>query len=166
MPRDAGQGSEGGAATRRQSTALDAELAQLEALDAEGLRQSWERHFGAPAPSALPPRLLLLAIAYDLQAAALGGLTKVIEQRLGRIAEGDAPTSSAQPASVRLKPGATLLRDWGGQAYRVEVLADGGFSFEGQVWRSLSAITREITGTNRNGPAFFGLRAGGANGSK
>ncbi len=32
-------------------------------------------------------------------------------------------------------------------------------------WRSLSAIAREITGTSRNGPAFFGLRGGATHGA-
>ena len=58
---------------------------------------------------------------------------------------------------VKLKPGAVRLRDWGGRSCRVEVGADGSFAFEGRKWRSLSAIARRITGTGRNGPAFFGL---------
>ena len=119
-------------------------------------------HFGAAPPPALPPRLLLLAIAYDLQASALGGLSSSTEKRLARIAEGGDHTG---PVPIRLKPGATLLRDWGGQAWRVEVKADGTFGCEGKTWRSLSAIAREITGTSRNGPAFFGLRGGGNHGA-
>jgi hypothetical protein len=59
---------------------------------------------------------------------------------------------------MKIKPGATLLRDWGGRTWRVEVIAGGSFEWDGRRWRSLSAIAREITGTSRNGPAFFGLR--------
>ena len=61
----------------------------------------------------------------------------------------DFVTKFVWPAPIRLKPGATLFRDWGGQAWRVEVKADGTFGFEGKTWRSLSAIAREITGTSR-----------------
>jgi hypothetical protein len=43
-----------------------------------------------------------------------------------------------------------------------------GFRYQGKIYRSLTAIAREITGTHRNGAAFFGLRdakgsAGGRN---
>ena len=41
----------------------------------------------------------------------------------------------------------------------VMVLADG-FQHQGKVYRSLSQLAREITGTRWNGPAFFGLRKG------
>jgi len=37
------------------------------------------------------------------------------------------------------------------------VLADG-YEWEGRPYRSLSAVARAITGSRRNGPAFFGLR--------
>jgi hypothetical protein len=144
---------------------LDAQLACLEALDAEGLMATWEQSHGSPPPSALPPRIFLLALAHDLQAGVLGGLTPALERRLARIADGVDRSESARPALMKIKPGATLLRDWGGRTWRVEVNADGSFEWDGQRWRSLSAIAREITGTSRNGPAFFGLRGGTSHGA-
>ena len=69
-------------------------------------------------------------------------------------------SDTARPVPIKIKPGATLLRDWGGRTWRVEVIADGSFEWDGRRWRSLSAIARAITGTSRNGPAFFGLRGG------
>jgi hypothetical protein len=47
---------------------------------------------------------------------------------------------------------------WKGKSYRVMVMADG-FAYEGQTFPSLSEIASEITGTNWNGPRFFGLRS-------
>jgi hypothetical protein len=41
----------------------------------------------------------------------------------------------------------------------VEV-TETGYLWRGRCWASLSSIAREITGTRRNGPAFFGLRDG------
>jgi hypothetical protein len=38
----------------------------------------------------------------------------------------------------------------------VKVLVDG-FEFNGQIYRSLSAIAREVTGTKWNGFLFFNL---------
>ncbi len=126
---------------------------------------AWEQRHGSPPPSVLPPRLLLLALAHDLQARALGGLTPALERRLARIAAGAGSSDTARPVPIKIKPGATLLRDWGGRTWRVEVIADGSFEWDGRSWRSLSAIASAITGTSRNGPAFFGLRRGGSHGA-
>ena len=87
-----------------------------------------------------------------------------MESRLARIAAGTNHRDRAKPTPLRIKAGATLVRDWGGKSWRVEVNADASFTWEGRRWRSLSAIASAITGTNRNGPAFFGLRGGASYG--
>jgi len=38
------------------------------------------------------------------------------------------------------------------------IVVENGFSWDGKQYRSLSEIARAITGTNWNGPRFFGLR--------
>jgi hypothetical protein len=38
------------------------------------------------------------------------------------------------------------------------VMADG-FAYDGRTYASLSEIASKITGTNWNGPRFFGLRS-------
>jgi hypothetical protein len=39
------------------------------------------------------------------------------------------------------------------------VVVPGGFLWQCETYDSLSTIAKEITGTNWNGPRFFGLRA-------
>jgi len=53
-------------------------------------------------------------------------------------------------------PGSAITRTYRGHDLTVTVL-DRGFDYEGQVYRSLSAVAREITGTHWNGYLFFGL---------
>jgi hypothetical protein len=60
-------------------------------------------------------------------------------------------------ARPELKPGTRLVREWQGRTYEVLVL-DGGFSWQGASYRSLSAVARKITGTPWSGPLFFGLK--------
>lgn len=75
-----------------------------------------------------------------------------------------APTSAAsakgetpRPRDPRLpKPGTILTREFQGKKVEVEVL-DAGFRFDGDVWRSLSAIARKVSGTSWNGYLFFNL---------
>jgi hypothetical protein len=65
----------------------------------------------------------------------------------------------AEPASVerrRLVPGVRLLREWNGRTHVVDV-TEAGYLYEGETYRSLSAIARKITGAHWSGPRFFGL---------
>jgi len=71
---------------------------------------------------------------------------------------GDSGGRASLPApSLRLKPGATLLRDWQGQTHTV-LVRDGGFDYQGRRNTSLTQIARIITGTHWSGPRFFGLQ--------
>jgi hypothetical protein len=56
-------------------------------------------------------------------------------------------------------PGCLLTKDWGERRIEVRVV-DDGFEFEGRRYRSLSAVAKEVTGTNWNGFMFFGLGGG------
>jgi hypothetical protein len=57
-------------------------------------------------------------------------------------------------------PGAVLTREYRGQTVQVTVLQDG-FEYDGEVYRSLTAVAKAITGSHWNGPLFFGLRKAG-----
>jgi hypothetical protein len=57
-------------------------------------------------------------------------------------------------------PGAILTRRYKGQAVEVRVLPHG-FEHQGEIYRTLSAVAKKITGTHWNGYHFFGLRTKG-----
>ena len=137
---------------------LAAKLVALADLDTAGLRREWRRLYRSHPPLHIRRDLLVLAIAWKLQERVYGGLTAAQKRRLAGITEelkkgGDL---SAGPA-IRLKPGLRLVREWRGETHDVLVLEDG-FEWNGQRRRSLSAIAREITGTQWSGPRFFGLQ--------
>lgn len=98
-----------------------------------------------PAPR-ISAELLRMGVAYRLQEKVHGGLsrssTTALKTSLGR-----GPT---------IKPGTRLVWSWSGRTVTVEVV-ENGFVFEDQQYASLSAIAREVTGTNWSGPRFFGL---------
>lgn len=56
-------------------------------------------------------------------------------------------------------PGCIITKDWDGGRIEVRV-TDDDFEYAGRQYRSLSAIAREVTGTNWNGFLFFGLGGG------
>ena len=73
-----------------------------------------------------------------------------------------AKDATPRPRDPRLpRPGTVLTRTFNGKEIKVEVL-DAGFRYDGDVWRSLSAIARKVSGTPWNGYLFFHLlkRAG------
>lgn len=129
---------------------LDDQLAELDDLTIDELRARWVRLTGRAAPRLGTPTLRL-AVAYELQVRALGGLPRSLQQRLAQLGAAKTVTRSAAP-------GMRLVREWGGTAHIVTVGEQGEIEWNGKVWRSLSEVARAITGTRWSGPAFFGLR--------
>jgi hypothetical protein len=53
-------------------------------------------------------------------------------------------------------PSTTITREYKGQTLQIKVLQTG-FEFEGEVYKSLSAVAKAITGQHCNGFHFFRL---------
>jgi hypothetical protein len=137
---------------------LSGELDRLAAMDAASLRRRWRMVFGRAAPEHLPRGLLQRALAYRIQADALGDLDRETIRMLDRLARGGRDGAVIPLPELRgTKPGTLLVREWEGVLQRVMVL-EQGFAWNGQTYDSLSKVARAITGTNWNGPRFFGLR--------
>ena len=143
--------------------ALDERLAALGRLGLDQLRAEWRTlHRRAAPPARLSRDLLLRSIAHRLQEDALGGFGPAARRRLARLVRSRAGEGepAAVPATVRLKPGTTLVREWHGRTHTVLVLADGGLEHEGRRYASLTRLARSITGARWSGPRVFGLRRG------
>jgi hypothetical protein len=142
------------------------QLAVLQSLSLDELRDKWRDLYGAEPPR-YQRQLLIKRLAYRIQELFHGGLSASAMAHLAKLAESD-PVAQvvAKPAPSRsrddqLLPGTRLIRIWNDQRHEVIAQADG-FDYAGRSFRSLSAIAREITGTRWNGRVFFGLkRAGG-----
>ncbi|WP_445191813.1 DUF2924 domain-containing protein [Sphingomonas sp. Tas61C01] len=67
------------------------------------------------------------------------------------------PAAASHPASSELAPGTRLVKIHGGHTHVVEVTS-AGMLYQGQLYSSLSAVAKAITGTHWNGLLFFGLR--------
>lgn len=148
---------------------MEDEIAHLRGLDLIGLQSRWQSVVGRPAPEHLPKHLLFGILAYHIQADARGDLDAATIQLLKRAATVESleevlPLVAAQDQRKQaMVLGTVLTREWNGQLHRVMVV-EGGFAFEGKTFDSLSRIAFAITGTNWNGPRFFGLRAGNGKG--
>ena len=142
------------------------QIAQLGRLSPSQLEDRWRSLFGK-APPAYHRRFLIKRLAYRVQELVYGGLSKEAKARMADIAQEAGLDEDASVAGRGGKPkrrqelpvaGTRLVREWNGRRCEVTVVA-GGFEFEGKPYRSLTAITKAITGTHWNGRAFFGLRS-------
>ena len=141
------------------------QIAALTGMTTAELQQRWRDLMGTEPPG--PRReFLIKRLAYRIQELAYGGLSQSTRQKMNDILEEagydeiGAPPGNGRRA--RGKPdlpliGTRLVREWNGGRYEVTVVS-GGFEFQGRRYRSLTAITKVITGTHWNGRAFFGLR--------
>lgn len=128
---------------------VEQEVASLSGLDLHQLRAEWLRRYGRP-PQFRSVTLLLLMLAWRIQAAADGGLDPETRAALRR-------TGAVEAEGKHLGLGATLRREWQGREVLVTVVADG-FEWNGRTFKSLSAVATAIAGSKWNGPRFFGLR--------
>src|SRR6202048_4945928 len=133
-------------------------LVRLSELTIFELRGEWRRLHRMPPPMRLSRDLLTRGIIYKLQERAYGGLSNAAVRKLEGAAAGPPRRGAAKPtASVSLRPGTRLVREWHGVAHTALIHADG-IEWRGQRYRSLSAVARKITGARWSGPRFFGLR--------
>jgi hypothetical protein len=129
---------------------LDEQLAGLATLSSAELREMWQKVTGGPVPR-VSPKLLRLALGYELQAKALGGLSRSTQQKLAQLAAAKTRTTAAQA-------GMRLVREWNGTVHVVNIGEDNVVRWNDREWRSLSEVARAITCTRWSGPAFFGLK--------
>ncbi|MBK9121335.1 MAG: DUF2924 domain-containing protein [Phycisphaerales bacterium] len=158
------------------------ELADLREMSVRELREKYESVFGEPTRAGNKD-WLFKRIAWRIQALAEGDLSERALRRAEFLArDADLRTTAPRtpvanagngvnvavggngggepgPAPAVLDervppPGTVLTRRYRGQAYHVRVRHDG-FEYDGQHFRSLSAIAKIITGSHWNGLLFF-----------
>jgi len=158
------------------------EVAAMRMMTVPELRRKYVKVFGEECRSR-HKRFLIKRIIWRMQANAEGDLTERARQRAEELAndadlrvqaprrtnmtaDDGTPRASvtgtvACPTDSRLPmPGNVLTREYKGRTVRVTVLQDGRFEYEGEAYRSLSAIAKAVTGSHWNGYYFFGLKNG------
>ena len=140
------------------------QVAQLPRLSFRELQEMWRNLVGTEPP-AYNKKFMVKRLAHRIQELAYGGLSETAKERMREVLEQNGfdemgGLGPKRPQANRDMPiiGTRLIREWQGKRFEVTVVA-GGFEFEGRKYRSLTAITKAITGTHWNGPAFFGLRS-------
>jgi hypothetical protein len=151
---------------------------QLRQMSVADLQAEWQRLYGAPARSNNRDHLFR-RLAYRVQELAHCSLSDQARARLEELGQdafdlaasrhqGAHDTDPAAPATTepkvtrirdprRVLPGTVLTHPYHGQEIRVVALDEDQFEYDGQVYSSLSAVARAVTGQKWNGRLFFGL---------
>jgi hypothetical protein len=157
---------------------IAAEIARLSRLTVAELREKHRELYGTETRSRHRVQLFR-RLAWRVQELEWGGLSERAKRRIEELADdrnarflpprerradgngnGHREVVAFTPRSVGdqpLLPGTVLVREHRGEQHRVTVL-ERGFEYRGKAYRSLSAIAREVTGTQWNGLVFFGLK--------
>ena len=88
-----------------------------------------------------------------------GDLSPEVKIKLKKLMNELKTNTLAEESNVSLKGTSNncrFIRKYQGRTYEV-VLQNGLYNFNGKVYKSLSAIALEITGTKWNGNRFFGV---------
>lgn len=121
------------------------------------LISDWRTIYGSTPPKGISSHTLELVKEYNKQAQKQGRLPKNTVKQLIKLAQTGKDVVQHSSFSNLAKPGARLVREWHGQTYVVDIL-ESGYLWREKVYKSLTEIAREITGTQWSGPRFFGLR--------
>jgi hypothetical protein len=159
---------------------VERELAELNRMSVSKLRRRYDEVFGE-ATSSRHKQWLVKKIIWRLQALAEGDLSERARQRAAELANDadlrrHAPKTTTVAEATRTQsdklstahdhrvpiPGSLITRVYKGQLLQVKVLPNG-FEFEGETFKSLSAVAKRITNSHCNGFHFFQIvKNGGA----
>jgi hypothetical protein len=154
---------------------IDKAVKDLRRMTVTQLRERYAEVFGEAARS-FNKQHLVKRVAWRLQALREGDLSERARHRARELANdadlrirppatpGDAGDNGGTATSAfrveaddRLPMAGTLLtRRYKGRTIQVRVL-ERGFEFDGDVYRSLSAVAKAVTGSHWNGRLFFDM---------
>lgn len=145
------------------SPSVISKVTQLPDMPIAELKSLWSDLFGKPPPT-YRRNFLERRIAYQLQ-------ENEFRQHNSDVLENNRKKIDAlirhgemrgKVMDYQLQAGSLLIREYRGVDHQVLVLADDRFEYQGRIFKTLSAIANEITGSKWSGPLFFGLRSYGS----
>ncbi len=137
--------------------AINVSMDNLKILTTKELQSKWQKIFKTSVPKGYTKSFLIKEIEWHYK---YGKLSGEFQKRLDKLVEHYSETKSVDTKKVRkfeVTIGTKFIREFKGEKYEV-VTVDGGFNFNGKLYKTLSAVANVITGTHWNGKKFFGLR--------
>ena len=131
----------------------------LQTQSFEDLKKQWRSVFKTNPPPFARSTFIQSYLIWEEQKRLYGGpkrtTVKALEKQIAALRNGTKPPDKK---TLVLKPGTKLIREHQGQRHEV-IVQEKGYRYQDQIYRSLSAIARGITGTQWNGKLFFGVKS-------
>ena len=154
--------------TQAPNNSLITEIMAQKNAPLEDIRAKYAALFGQETPSSSNKVFLWRKIAYRLQEVEYGGLSPETQSRISELIERYDPVNNKmlrpQNAPGKNKtngrdarlpiPGAIIRKEYKGQVLEIKVL-EKGFEYQGQTYKTLSAVAKAVTGDHWNGYLFF-----------
>lgn len=145
---------------------ISAMTEDLNYLSRQELIQLWKRVFKKNSPMHARKEFLIKHINWELQERKSGESSTRMLKKIDELSEKLSKSNNSSQDEVKLiqksseleiKPGTKLIREYKREKHEVIAL-DQGFQYNNKIYKSLSAIANEITGTRWNGKVFFGVK--------
>jgi hypothetical protein len=93
-------------------------------------------------------------LAYRIQELAYGAENEATQQKIQQVAH---DIHKGKKKSYKPLLGTKIVKEYKSKLHEIFVVAEG-FSYNGRIYGSLSAIAQQITGTKWNGLVFLGVK--------
>lgn len=152
---------------------ISMQITALKSASVEELQRKHKELSGGQEATSDSKVYLIRRIAYRLQEFKYGGLSEKAQKRLTELINTYDPvnnkafrpkivmeTQAMKKYRIRDRrlpiPGSIIIKEYKGKDMQVKVL-ETGFEYNGKIYKNLTAIAKEITGSHWNGYLFFNL---------
>lgn len=138
---------------------INVSMDNLKILTTKELQIKWQEIFKMSVPKGYTKLFLIKEIEWHYKYRKLSG---ELQKRLDKLVEHYSETKNIDTKKIKkfeVTIGTKFIREFKGEKYEV-IAVNGGFIFNGKLYKTLSAVANVITGTHWNGKKFFGVANG------
>jgi hypothetical protein len=129
------------------------QVLKLKTMSLNDLRDLWYSLYKHD-PISDSKMYMIPQLAYRIQELAYGGTDEATERKIQQVAH---DISKGKKKAYKPLLGTKIVKEYRNKLHEIFVVADG-FSYNGRVYGSLSAVAQQITGIKWNGLVFFGVK--------
>jgi hypothetical protein len=139
--------------TKKDDLDIIRQVLKLKTMSLNELRDLWYSLYKHD-PISDTKMYMIPQLAYRIQELAYGGTDEATERKIQQVAH---DISKGKKKSYKPLLGTKIVKEYRDKLHEIFVVADG-FSYNGRVYGSLSAVAQQITGTKWNGLVFFNVK--------
>lgn len=136
--------------------ATNVSMNNLKKLTTKELKIKWQEIFNVLAPKGYTKLYLIKELTWYFK---YNKLPSKLQNKINNLVDNYEKTKSVNTKKIKkfeVTIGTKFIREFKGEKYEV-IAVDGGFNFNGKLYKTISAVANVITGTHWNGKKFFGL---------